>query len=154
VDEAVSYRPDPPGYFISSAAELIGEDPAAAPKLQRDILSLWALVNLQLDAWRDGTAGPIPTKLIAWLAALSQADLISGFDKQAAPEKLGDGFRQRVDVADYRLSSMAAASLGPSRRCGSERGDRSEPVPGLIAGHTAKSRLEVKLLRHERLPIT
>jgi len=39
-------------YFLPSAEDILGS-PKDAPELERGLLSLWRLVNLQLDTWQD-----------------------------------------------------------------------------------------------------
>ena len=95
-------------YYIPSVADLVGI-PSAAPETQRDLFNLWSLVNLQLDTWHDDLSTPIPSALVQWLGAFSERpDLTTSFDTQAAPPKLGDGFRQRVERI-HRFARFRAA---------------------------------------------
>jgi hypothetical protein len=124
-------------YYIPSAKDLIGEpsDPPERNKSRR-LMTLWALVNLQLDTWHGLAVDPLtvppasdPTirpgstpklKLLAdWLSALhtkKNEDLLSKFDQKGArrgsdlsarADKLARFLRFRQEYADEtKLASL------------------------------------------------
>ncbi len=81
-------------YYIPSAGDLVGV-PGSAPKPDRQLLSLWALVNLQLDTWHN--ADFELNCLASWLLALAdQKELPAFFGSSATGTRLADAFCVRI----------------------------------------------------------
>jgi polyhydroxyalkanoate synthesis regulator phasin len=110
-------------YFIPSADDIIGK-PSDAPTLRRHILSLWGLVNLQLDTWQafdyelvrsDGGTPPKSNSLtrvqadgsVAWLRAnkLELGPLLKWLDALQHTDDLGI-FDERAQFLETRLHKI------------------------------------------------
>lgn len=87
--------------YIPSTVDLIGryDAPPFLCKANREILSLWALVNLQLDTWRDQKQEQTDTldltSLAQWLKDFSdQTELLTTFDQ--SENKRGTALKDRL----------------------------------------------------------
>lgn len=129
-------------WYIPSSAEIVGEsddDPGGA----RDILSLWALVNLQLDTWHssapeytphgcmlrkasggDGSPGLAP--LADWLESVND-------DKHLAPLVQAGGFKTPAGkiVRFLRFRQRYASGRELAALCEEVRTERLKPDPRL-----------------------
>jgi hypothetical protein len=77
-----------------STRDLVGT-PHDDPKEPRDFLSLWALVNLQLDTWHEKKSNNLDlTSLSNWLKNFSDNTDLIAFDQKE--NKLGTDFKARL----------------------------------------------------------
>ncbi len=77
-----------------STLDLVGA-PHNAPEAPRDILSLWALVNLQLDTWHERKSDNLDlTSLSYWLKNFSKNTDLLAFDQKE--NKVGTDFKARL----------------------------------------------------------
>jgi hypothetical protein len=98
--------------YIPSTPDLIGS-PDDPPQPQRELLSLWALVNLQTDTWRAPPSGSDPlgiAPLASWLKRLEDDPDLMAFDQVAGGRHLAQSFKGRTDRMQRFLSVRAACA--------------------------------------------
>lgn len=120
-----SWRGDRPAgithpYYVPSSSDLFGK-PNDAPLLDRNILSLWGVINLQIDTWHDLDLEPVraesvaqitkdslvvirPDKSVAWLKSnkIGLAALAEWLDRMQHNVNL-DAFGSRSDLLKQRI---------------------------------------------------
>jgi hypothetical protein len=101
------------GYYLPAAAELVGRPDDRPGRGPRRLLSLWALINLQLDTWRGAEAKTDPmalTPLARWLKQLHEDRDLAVFDQASKPAALGQGLKDRVDRLQLFVAFRAACA--------------------------------------------